>query len=203
MDSQHIRRLIQVYLNATTTRTGTYYTTINELSDQVPAMRPDTLLAAATSLISLGPVYANKILCEEDKAASLAAIISLLTFLPLAMSRWYPYAFPCGIEVPLKMEYFDGKLYTNGINENDKVLIVDDTLSTGGTLIALAESIKRAKAEVSDIRVVVEKLGNGGRQRIKDALGIDVKAVLGISIDHAGNISVREILGKPFEEYPH
>lgn len=201
MESQHIRRLVQVYLDATTTRTGTYYTTINELSDQVPAMRPDTLLAAATSLISLGPVHANKILCEEDKAASLAAIVSVLTFLPLAISRWYPYEFPCGVEVPLKMEYFDGKLYTNGINDGDKVLIVDDTLSTGGTLIALAESVRRAKAEVSEIRVVVEKIGNGGRRRVKEALGIDVQAVLGICIDQTGNISLREILGEPFEEY--
>ena len=203
MASQHIQRLIQVYLNATTTRTGNYYTTINELSDQVPAMRPDTLISAATSLISLGPVHADKILCEEDKAASLAGVISLFTFLPLAMSRWYPYPFPCGLEVPLKMEYFDGNLYTNGINESDKVLIIDDTLSTGGTLIALAESVRQAKAEVSDIRVVVEKIGNGGRQRIKDVLGIDVKAVLGISIDQSGNISLEEILGKPFEEYSH
>lgn len=197
MRSLHIDRVIQVYLNASTTQTGKYYTTVNELTDQVPAMRPDTLLAAATSLISLGPIYGNKILCEEDKGAALGATVSILTQLPIAMARWYPYKLTSGIEVPVKMEYFEGTLYMNGVEEGDEVIVIDDTLSSGGTIIALAEAIKKMKAHIADIRVVVEKIDNGGRARIKNELGIDVRSVIGISIDSDGRIHLAEVLGQP------
>jgi adenine phosphoribosyltransferase len=197
MSPTQLERLIQVYQQALTVRTGPHFTTVNELTDQIPALRPATLRAAALSLAGIAPFTSGKLLCEEDKGAALGAAVSLMADLPLAMARWYPYEVAGGVAVHLSMEYFAGTLYLNGVEPGEEITIVDDTLSTGGTLIALARAVKEAGARVVDIRVVVEKVDNGGRQRVLEELGLEVQAVLGISITSAGAVKVTHALGAP------
>lgn len=68
----------------------------------------------------------------------------------------------------------------------DKVAIIDDTISTGGALIALVKAIRAAGAEVSEIICVVEKIGNGGVARVLEATGLHVKTVLKIFVTENG-----------------
>lgn len=49
------------------------------------------------------------------------------------------------------------------INEGENVLIVDDFLATGKTLLALARIVKSAKANLVGVGVVVEKIFEDGR----------------------------------------
>lgn len=197
MDSTYIGRLVDVYNAASAVRTGKYYTTVNELTDQVPATRPDTLRAAIAALVDGGPPLGNKLLCEEDKGGILGAGVSLELDLPLAMARWYPYVLPNGVAASIKMEYFSGTLYVNGVAPGDELVVVDDTLSTGGTIVALADAVARIGARVVEIRVVVEKLGNGGRERIRQALGLSVSSAIGISVGSTGEVRVIEVQGRP------
>jgi len=87
-----------------------------------------------------------------------------MTNLPLAIARWYPYSLDehNEIKVDLTSEYFTGDLYLNGVSPGDRVAIVDDTISTGGALIALIKAIRDAGADVTEAICVIEKLGNGG-----------------------------------------
>lgn len=180
-------------MRAHTVKTGDYYTTVNELTDQIPATSPETLKAATELVLGFGPMLGNKLLCEEDKGGILAGIICLRSNLPLAIARWYPYELPDSIKVPIKMEYFRGSMFVNGITKDDKIVIVDDTLSTGGTILALADAVKKVGAEIAEIRVVIEKLGNGGRERIRNELGLEVKSGLGIIIDDNGKIHTKKM----------
>ena len=45
--------------------------------------------------------------------------------------------------------YSKSQLFLNGINKGDRVIVVDDVISTGGTLLATLESLKVAGAIVS------------------------------------------------------
>lgn len=196
-----IERLISVYQSASTVKSGRHYTTVNELADQIPATRPDTLKAAMDSLLYLGPILADKILTEEDKGALLAGLVSVAAMKPLAMARWYSYPIPSkdSVVVPIDMEYAKGQLLVNGIRRGDKLAIVDDTLSTGGTAVSLIKAAMAAGATVVEMRVVTEKIGFGGRQRLMEECGLDVKSVLGISINEKGVIKVEQVFGKPLE----
>lgn len=197
MRDEELQQLVDVYNRASVIKTGDHYTTVNELTDQVPATRPEILRAAVSALLSAGPFGGNKLLCEEDKGAVLAGGVSLGSDLPLAMARWYPYALPGGIEVPIQMEYFAGTLYVNGVESGDEIVIIDDTLSTGGTIIALAEAVARVGAKVVEVRVVVEKIDNDGRERVEKMLNVTVLAVIGISISPVGKIRVTHVRGIP------
>ncbi|GHF51279.1 MULTISPECIES: phosphoribosyltransferase family protein [Streptomyces] len=176
--------LEQVYQDAPTVRSGKHRTTVNEFTDQIPALRPEVLREATERLVELGKFDSDKILVEEDKGAILGGAVSLAAGLPLAVARWYTYAVGhSSIPVPIDSEYFSGTLYVNGIEPGDRVTIVDDTISTGGTLIALVEAVQAAGATVSEVLVAVEKPQNGGREKVEKRFGIDVRTLVRIAVD--------------------
>lgn len=59
------------------------------------------------------------------------------------------------------------------LHAGEKVLIIDDFLASGKTLMALARMVKSAKAELVGVGVVVEKSFEGGRELMRKA-GFDV-----------------------------
>lgn len=63
--------------------------------------------------------------------------------------------------------YSKGAMYLNDLKEGERVAILEDVLSTGGTLQAVIEGVQRAKARVTDIITVVEK--GGGLERLQVA----------------------------------
>lgn len=178
--------LREVYLAARVIRSGSHLTTINELCDQVPALRPGTLKAAVEEALKFGTFEANKILSEEDKGAPIASAVSLAANLPLCMARWYPYKLPDQIEVDIKSEYFSGSLFVNGIERGDKILIIDDTLSTGGTMVALIEAVRKAGATIVGAIAIVEKVKNEGHAFVQKRTGIDVKTCMKIIATESG-----------------
>jgi adenine phosphoribosyltransferase len=181
--------LEEVYQDAPAILTGAHLTTLNEFTDQQPALRPEVLGEVCARIVELGEFSGDKLLVEEDKGAVLGAAVCLATGLPLAMARWYTYdvraaeSAPAPIVVPLESEYYAGKLYVNGIQPGDRVVIVDDTISTGGTLAALIHAVQGAGAKVTEVLVVVEKVAAGGVSRIWDDFGIKVRSVIRIDID--------------------
>ncbi len=186
IDRPSLEILRDVYENARVVRSGKYLTTINELCDQVPALRPQTLRAAVEEALSFGTFGANKILSEEDKGAAIAAAVSMETNLPLCMARWYPYHLPDQITVDIKNEYFSGTLFVNGIMPGDKIFIVEDTLSTGGTMVALIEAVRKAGADVVGAVAIVEKVANEGHDFVWIKTGIDVKTCMQIHVTEQG-----------------
>ncbi len=196
-----VKRLIEVYQQAGVVYSGKHYTTINELTDQVPALRPSTMEAAVHSLTKLGPSYATKVLGEEDKGAVLAAGFARVSDLPLAMARRYSYILPTTLAsypVDVDMEYDNYQLMVNGVLPGDVVSFVDDTLATGGTAVSLIKAVHKLGARVLEMRVVVEKLGMGGRKRIYEECGVEVQSVLGIYVSESG-VVVRTAFDRSLE----
>ena len=156
---------------------------INPLTEQIPATSSELLRQTTNWLIAEGDFHkASKIVGEEDKGAILVASTSLLVDLPFGMARWYPSGLDGQIAVDFTMEYTSGRLYLNGVDKGDRVIIVDDMISTGGTLLALIEAVRLAQAEIVDIVCVAEKVEYGGVQRVLDQTGLQVKTLIRISM---------------------
>ena len=60
------------------------------------------------------------------------------------------------------------EVHIDGINKEDKVLIVDDLLATGGTSGAAARLIERIGAEIVGFSFLVELTDLNGRSKIAD-----------------------------------
>ena len=68
----------------------------------------------------------------------------------------------------------------NYLSKDDRVLIIDDFLAEGNAGLALSKMIRDAGASIVGFGVVIEKLFQGGRQRLEDE-GIKVVACASIS----------------------
>ena len=62
------------------------------------------------------------------------------------------------------------------LNEEDKVLIVDDFLANGNACLGLIDLVKQAGGEVLGISCAIEKTHQGGYQKLVD-LGYDVHSL--------------------------
>ena len=156
---------------------------INPLTEQIPETSARLLQECADWLVEMGDFEAaNKIVGEEDKGAILVASTSLKTGLPFGMARWYPSGLAGQVPVAFEMEYASGELYLNGVNKGDQVIIVDDMISTGGTMLALIEAVCSVPAEIVDIICVAEKVEYSGVQRVQDETGLQVKSLLRVTV---------------------
>jgi len=59
---------------------------------------------------------------------------------------------------------------------DDKVLIIDDFLATGNTIMALIHLAEQAGAEVLGVGAVIEKSFEGGRAQL-EAMGLRVRSL--------------------------
>jgi adenine/guanine phosphoribosyltransferase-like PRPP-binding protein len=156
---------------------------VNPLTDQIPATTPDLLQEAAKEILRVGDWQtADKIVGEEDRGAILAGAVCLASRLPLAMARWQPSGIQDQLWVDFECEYTEGRLYLNGVDEDDKVVIMDDMISTGGTVLALIELVRMAQAEIVDVICLAEKVEYGGVQTVKNQTGMEVKTIVKVSV---------------------
>ena len=97
-------------------------------------------------------------------AAAVASKKSL-GFIPIRKSGKLPFATHSR---SYGLEYGEDELHIHidALSPGAKVLLIDDVLATGGTLVAGIELIKALKAEVTDIAVLLEITALAGRAKI-------------------------------------
>jgi xanthine phosphoribosyltransferase len=74
------------------------------------------------------------------------------------------------------------------LNENDKVLIIDDFLANGQAALALVEIVNQANAEVAGIGIVIEKSFQPGAQILKEH-GLRVESLARIASLSNGEVT--------------
>jgi phosphoribosylanthranilate isomerase/adenine/guanine phosphoribosyltransferase-like PRPP-binding protein len=159
---------------------------INSLTEQVPATPARLLHVAAQRVCEAADLSPGlKLVGEEDKGGVLLAAVSLLSGLPFGIARWYPSGLEGQVKVGFDCEYISGELYLNGVEPGDRVVIVDDLISTGGTLIGLIEAVRRAGAHVEQIICVAEKLDYAGVERVRNVTGLEVKTLVRVRVSGA------------------
>lgn len=58
------------------------------------------------------------------------------------------------------------EMHQDGVQEGQRVLLIDDLLATGGTLRAAEDLVRKAGAEIVGASVLIELLGLKGRERL-------------------------------------
>ena len=110
--------------------------------------------------------------------------------IPFVIIRKRSYGLPDEDVVKQKTGYSKSNLYINGLKEGDKIVIVDDVLSTGGTLKAILSSMEKIGVENKGIFIVVDK-GNISKQ-IKDEFDVDIDIIVNIEVIE-GKVVIKNI----------
>ncbi|MFY0405862.1 adenine phosphoribosyltransferase [Solicola sp. PLA-1-18] len=89
-------------------------------------------------------------------------------FVPVRKAGKLPAA-TYGVSYDLEYGTETVEVHTDAFAPGQRVLVLDDVLATGGTLVAANELVRRTGAEVAADVVLIEIAALGGRARITDA----------------------------------
>ncbi len=178
-----LKKLIESLKDTPVIMKGDYPYFIHPLTDGVPELDPDIVREVVSGIIKVADLNVDKIVTIEAMGIPVATALSLSTNIPVVVVRKRKYDLPNEIVVNQQTGYSKGKLYINGIKRGDKVIVVDDVISTGGTALATLKALEKAGAIVKDFVVVFEK--GEGAERLRK-LGYNVKSLVKIDVSRNG-----------------
>ena len=154
------------------------------ITDNIPPLQP----ALSDAVCLLSHLHLSHLdeatlgVGEEDRGAMIISDILLYHRLPRTLARWTPTGAPGEIAVPLVNEYIQEqeqvKIFLNGVQSSDRIILIDDLVSTGGTMVALIQAAQKTGAEILEVFTIGEKAENRGRDFVLKQTGLSIKTLL-------------------------
>ena len=162
---------------------GDYPYFIHPITDGVPRLEPN-VLQAIVDLIEPLVDWDNIdiILGIEAMGLPLTAPLAMRTGVPMVIARKRDYGLEGEVEINQQTGYSKGSIYLNDIKAGERIAIIDDVLSTGGTMRSVIEGVKQTKARVENIVIVVEK-GDGMQNLKQDYPSIRFDSLVKLHMD--------------------
>ena len=136
---------------------------------------------------------ATKVLTAEISGIAPALTTALHLGLPVVYARkTKPITMPDQVYLTLAPSHTKGRMVEliispEYLTHGEKVLIIDDFLATGATILGLIRLGEAAGAKIIGVGALIEKTFEGGRAAIK-ALGIPVESLASITSMDGGKI---------------
>jgi xanthine phosphoribosyltransferase len=144
---------------------------------------PALMLAVGGALAAhFGAMGITKVLTAEISGIAPALTTALALGVPVVYGRkTKPITMPKDVLVSSAPSHTKGKevslmVSPEFLRSQDKVLIIDDFLATGHTIMALVRLAQQAGAEVVGVGAVIEKSFEGGRSQL-ESLGLRVRSL--------------------------
>lgn len=146
-------------LEAPIVQKGEYEYVIHPLTDGIPEIKSQLLEEVIKKMLEIIKKYdkIDKIVTMEAMGIPLATALSLKMKIPFSIIRKRQYNLNDEVMVKQETGYSKNKLYINGLKSGDRIIIVDDVLSTGGTLKAVLKSLKNIGVIIKCVIIVVDK----------------------------------------------
>mgnify|MGYP001285527593 FL=1 len=189
-----IQRLSASLKEAPVVWKGDYAYFVHPLTDGVPRLEADVFQAVIDLVYdSVDWNNIDLLLGIEAMGLPLTSSLSLRTGLPQVVARKRSYGLDGEITIDQETGYSKGSMYLNDIKPGESIAIVDDVLSTGGTLDAVIKGVVRAGATVSTIVTVVEK-GPGLEMLREKYPSIDISSIVRLTMNGAEIILLDEVV---------
>ncbi len=173
-------RLKESLENSPVVDRGGYQYFIHPLTDGVPRMDPDILQEVLDWMLEVGNFSCDVILAPESMGIPLAVPLSLKLGIPYSVIRKRSYGLEGEICLDQATGYSKSQMTINGVGKGTRVTLVDDVVSTGGTLKAVIRTLDGSGAEIVDVLVPVDK--SGGADAVLRDTGVRVKSMLSVSV---------------------
>jgi len=184
-----LERLKKSLMEATVFKRGEYNYFIHPITDGVPEVKPELIREVTGHIVRIADLDVDKIVTVEAMGIPIGTGLSIICDIPMVIVRKRKYGLKGEIEVSQVTGYSKSQLFLNGIKKGDRVIVVDDVISTGGTLLAVLKSLEIAGAIVKDIVVVVRR--GDGVDKLRDH-GYFVKTMVDVDVDESRVTSVTE-----------
>lgn len=176
--SQNVQRMLEEMIsNASIVTLGDYEYLAIPMTNGIN-LEPSVISKVASNVLKKANRSFDKILVPESPAVPIATVMSLKAKRPLVMARKLQLNLADEIVAPYKTGFDTGTYYINGITNSDRILLFDDVVSTGGTMIALIQALVNANVRIQDVVAVIDR--NDGSKRVEYATGYKVKSMVKI-----------------------
>ena len=146
---------------------GEYPYFIHPISDGIPRMDAKVLRATRDLIVeSVDWEKIDLIVTVEAMGLPLLAAVGDATGIPTVVIRKRSYGMEGETRVAVATGYSQSTVYINDIKPGERILIVDDVISTGGTLEPLLETLENMGVILQDIVIAIEK--GDGRKRLNE-----------------------------------
>jgi len=186
-------RLRESLLEAPIVEKDGYHYFVHPISDGVPMLRPELMREIVIGIIRKANLTdVDKIVAPEAMGIHISTAVSLMTDIPLVVVRKRQYGLEGEVSISQVTGYSKGEMYINDIDDGDRVLVLDDVLSTGGTLAALLTALDDIGANIVDTVAVIKKVGEGNKLdetcfEPKTLINVDVVEGELVIIDESGD----------------
>ncbi len=175
-----LERLRTSLKNCPIVKFGEYNYFVHAITDGLPIGDPMLLSEVVDEMIRIGDFHCDKILTIESMGFPLAALLSVKTGIPYVFVRKRQYGLEGEVSVQQVTGYSEKKLFINNVNKGDRIVFVDDVISTGGSLRAVVRAVKDIGAIFTDIIIVFEKTRK--KKELETELGVKIKTLLNVDI---------------------
>ena len=161
---------------------GEYPYFIHPISDGIPRMDADVLRATRDLIVEM--VAWSKIdliVSVEAMGLPLLAAVGDATGKPTVVIRKREYGMEGEVRVDVSTGYSQSTTYINDISPGERILIVDDVISTGGTLEPILVTLEEMGVILQDIVIAIEK-GEGRERLAKERPGWPIRTLARIDI---------------------
>jgi len=177
-----IKHLMKSLYEAPIMKKGDYDYVIHPITDGVPFITPELLKEVADEMkkhIKKDGKF-DRIVTMEAMGIPIASALSLDLGIPFTIIRKREYGLPGEVSVKQVTGYSKSKLYINGLQKGDKIVIVDDVLSTGGTLRAVLSVFKKMRVNVIGVYIAINK--GSHIQEISKEFDVPVTSIVDIDV---------------------
>jgi len=177
-----VEKLQQSLKEAPIVKKGKYNYVVHPITDGVPWITPELLNEVTDEMqkriTQCGKI--DKIVTMEAMGIPLAAALSLKMNIPFTIIRKRAYGLPEEVSVEQVTGYSKTQLHINGLKKGDTIVIVDDVLSTGGTLRAVLSVLKTMDIAIKGVFIAVDR-GNVAENIAKES-DVPIDALVEIDI---------------------
>lgn len=161
---------------------GQYPYFIHPISDGIPRMDADVLRATRDLIVEMVDwSKIDLIVSVEAMGLPLLAAVGDATGKPTVVIRKREYGMEGEVRVDVSTGYSQSTTYINDISPGERILIVDDVISTGGTLEPILVTLEEMGVILQDIVIAIEK-GEGRERLAKERPGWPIRTLARIDI---------------------
>lgn len=159
-----------------------YYYILSALTTHYSPPEPEVYEWIAEKLDELTSDNVDKIVAPERFGIPIAQLLASRKGKPLAIIRNSPIVHEDkGIEY--SSGYEKGRYYIYGLKEGDSVILVNDIVSTGGSLVPIIKELERMNVNLSDVVCIISKEDYEGSKLIFKETKLRVKSIIKVFLD--------------------
>ncbi len=179
-NTEDMDRLPKSLLEAPIIEKDGYHYFVHPISDGVPMLEPELLREIVIRIIRKADLEdVDKIVTPAAMGIHISTGVSLMTDIPLVVIRKREYGLEGEVSLTQQTGYSESEMFINDVHAGDSVLVLDDVLSTGGTMKGILDALSHIGAEVVDVVAVIKKAGPNQL----DDTGYSVKTLINVDVE--------------------